>query len=769
MSPGLQQSISARGKAAVAVIGLLLLVYTARFGYLHHKISVLRDEVPLRVSWAAQIEGAATTPMAPDEMASLIEEISRVGETSLAGTTDNEAVALLRSTPSPNAESLRQAARLIRTGTGTISVRLGYLFDQTWLASLLGVCFGSLSLVALILVLSSNAELARWRARWVRLSRAASDGTWDWDLTTGKVEFSGSCPKDGHSWRVGVLDDWYAQIHPDERDAVRRQIDLHLAGERPMFEAEFRVQGSGGVWRFVLARGIADRRVANVATHMACWQTDITDRRQAAEAAERLRASEMEFRRALDAVPEAVLILCGDRILYANTVAYASFGPIEEATLIVPLLRTASREGGAARVPQTGDAVGNWEVLAPTSISFGGELAELLVARDVGQRVTMEGHLRAAERMVALGGLAAGLAHEINNPLTYVIGNLELAQEGVGDIKARIARALGGAVRVRQVVSQLRALANPTASELVPVHLGPAVESAIGLALGVGHLPATIHREFAQVGTISANPVWIGQIALNLVSNALQAMADLPRAQRSLHIRANPLPDGGTTVEFADSGPGIDPTIAERLFEPFTTSRLEQGGSGLGLYICRELATRMGGSLELVSTGPTGTTFRLVLAASKAEQAVVETPPVALPRRSGRVLVVDDERVIVELLTNYLGHHHVEACYDVHSASIALAREHWDAVVLDIILPDRSGIELYDEIAARNPHQASRVLFVTGGSLAPDVARFLMRAPNAALLKPFDFRELVNQVDRLVADISHPDGPGREAERGVPG
>lgn len=660
-------------------------------------------------------------------------------------------------------------ALLLVVYTATISGRLGYGFDQTWLAAGLGIGFGTISIAALILCLRANVEFQHWRARWLRLSRAAADGTWDWDLTTGKVEFSESCARGTASTRVGVIEDWYARIHPDERESVQRRLNLHLAGEFPIFEAEFRVSGSNGDWRYLLVRGIADRGVGTTATHMACWQTDITDRRQAAETLDRLRGSEMEFTRALDAVPVAVLILGGDRILYANQVARNAFGPIEEATLIVPVLRTAAREGGAARVPQVGEAAGNWEVSAPTPISFGGEAAEILVARDVGQRVKMEGHLRAAERMVALGGLAAGLAHEINNPLTYVIGNLELAQEGVGDVKARIARALGGAVRVRQVVSQLRALANPGTSELVPVHLGPAVESAIGLALGVGHLPATIHREFAQVGTVSANPVWIGQIALNLVSNALQAMADLPRAQRNLYIRAKNVADGGTAVEFTDSGPGIDPSVADRLFEPFTTSRLQQGGSGLGLYICRELATRMGGSLDLVSTGPGGTTFRLFFAPSQAEQAVVEPAAAVLPRRAGRVLIVDDERVIVELLTNYLGHHHVEACHDVHSASLALAREHWDAVVLDIILPDRSGIELFDEIAARSPEQASRVLFVTGGSLAPDVARFLMRANNTALLKPFDFRELVNQVDRLVADISRPQGPQPEAGRASPG
>lgn len=764
MSPGLQQRSL---RAAVGLIALLLVVYTARFTFLHHQIGILRAEVPVRIGWAAQLEEAALSGSENADIDRLIADVSRRSASSLAAQADAEALAVLRETPVPDAERLRRAAKLIRTGTSTISSHLGYLLDQTWLASGLGVAFGSISIVALVLGLRANAGLERWRARSLRLSRAASDGTWDWDLATGKVEFTESDANGLVSTRLGLIGDWYARIHPDERAGVKHRLDLHLAGEHPLFEAEFRVAGPDGTWRYVLARGIADRGTA--ATHMACWQTDMTDRRQASEALDRLRGSETEFTRALDAVPEAVLILGGDHILYANQMARDAFGPIEEAMLIVPVLRTAAQEGGAARVPQMADAAGNWEVSSPKPITFGGQAAEILVARDVGQRVKMEGHLRAAERMVALGGLAAGLAHEINNPLTYVIGNLELAQEGVGDVKARVARALGGAVRVRQVVSQLRALANPGTSELVPVHLGPAIESAISLALGVGHLPATIHREFALAGTVNANPVWIGQIALNLVSNALQAMADLPREQRHLFIRAKNVPDGGTTVEFTDSGRGIAPAIAERLFEPFTTSRLQQGGSGLGLYICRELATRMGGTLELVSTGQTGTTFRLYLAPSQAEQSVVGAAPVVVPRRAGRVLVVDDERVIVELLLNYLGHHHVEACHDVHSASLALAREDWDAVVLDIILPDRSGIELFDEIFARSPQQASRFIFVTGGSLAPDVARFLMRAPNTALLKPFDFRELVNQVDRLVADISRSEGPQREAERVQPG
>lgn len=737
-------------------MGLILVAYTARFAYLHGEIVQLRGAVSERVGWAVELERVdLASPSAFAELRAVAADMAASTPQSITAVDDAAVLqiveALAISTAERDPAEVRRAAKLIRKGTSAISVRLGELLDQNWSATLFGSGFGAVGLALLALWLVSVRALDEWRSRWARLASVAADGTWDWDVETGQVQFSGSASPKRAGFDMGSIDEWFAQIHPEDRQGVRRALDLHMSGEYDRFEAEFRVVGPEAELRHFLARGVASRENGRRPGHFTCWQTDITDRRQAAEAEQRVRQSEIELRRAIDAVPAVVVILRGDEVIYANTAAETAFGTGGESQAAYLVLRSAAVERGPARLLTRSGVQRAWEVAPPTTIMMAGEPAVVLVARDVSERIQMEGQLRGAERMIALGGLAAGLAHEINNPLTYIIGNLELAQEGVGDVPARIARALGGAVRVRQVVAQLRNLAHPAAGDLVLVDLGPAVETAVTMALGVGHSPATIQRDFSGAVATLANPIWLGQIALNLITNALQAMSSMPRAARALRLSAHSPPEGGAILEFADSGPGLAPEVAERLFEPFTTSRLQSGGTGLGLYICRELATRMGGTLELAETSSAGTTFRLCLPGVALQPALEAVDKPAIVRRRGRVLVVDDERVIVELLASYLGHHEVSCCHDAASASVELAKGGWDAVVLDIILPDRSGIELFDEIERVAPELADRVLFVTGGSLATDVARFLMRAPNPALLKPFDFRELVAQVDRLVA------------------
>ncbi len=334
----------------------------------------------------------------------------------------------------------------------------------------------------------------------------------------------------------------------------------------------------------------------------------------AREAHARLVASEAELRAALDALPGVIVVMGAGGVLFTNRVATECFGDAPEWHAAIRAAAPARRGEPKTVILSTTNGNASYDVFAPEPIRFAGEAAELVMARDATQRVRVEAQLRTAERLVALGGLAAGLAHEINNPLTYVIGNLELAQEGVGDIPERIARALGGALRVRQVVAQLGDLAKPTPTPTESEALSPAsaFESAVVLAAGAGLPPAQVHREFAAGAEAQGNAVWLGQIALNLVSNALLAMAALPPDARHLRLRSETVGER-VFFEVSDSGLGVPEGLRERIFEPFVSTRAHGEGSGLGLYICRELALRMGGELVLAATETTGTTFRLWL------------------------------------------------------------------------------------------------------------------------------------------------------------
>ncbi len=480
---------------------------------------------------------------------------------------------------------------------------------------------------------------------------------------------------------------------------------------------------------------------------------DVTARRTALEAERlahaRLVVSEAELRAALDALPSALVVVAGGRIAFSNRTATDTFGA--DPNRHAALLSSAPEARGELRTVllDTNAGLRSFEVFAPEPISFGGSQAELVLARDANDRVRVESQLRNAERLVALGGLAAGLAHEINNPLTYVIANLELAHEGVGNTADRIARALGGAVRLRQVVAQLREFASPAPVATEPLDPSDAFESAVALARGVGMPLARVSRSMAPGVLVEGVPVWLAQIALNLVNNALQAMVDQPAEDRRLDIRCE-ADDSTVTLRVCDTGCGVAEGLAATIFEPFVSTRSQSDGQGLGLYICRELATRMGGQLTLEHTSPEGSTFALTL--RRAHRGMVRAPPdrASTPvRPRGRVLVVEDDAVVAERMRSYLSHHSVRVETTAEAGRLALL-EVWDVVILDVVLGENSGITLWQELNARDAPAAARVVFVTGGSLTPPLAHFMLESSNPCLVKPFDFRDLVRLVDARV-------------------
>lgn len=764
-----------KGRVVMALLAVALAVYAAHYASLYAGIEARRDAVVVRVGWTGRLaefsavddeawhrSAEVATGMA--RLADEIEAASSIPE--LSRTTDTAAVTALREASRQAAGGNRDGARTsvataatgVRAGNAVLSEEIGALVSRTRTAAFGGIAFGAVGLVAVAMLLRSLGDAQRWRQRWQRSSRAAHEGLWDWDIEAGRVDFSEAC-LEANGLRVGDgLEAWFARVHPDDAAAVRAALDAHLAGHTPVFEAEYRGADGFGGWRWMFARGVADRDPEGRPRHVACWQTDMSARREAAAvraANETAQRAQNELRALLDALPDCVIVRAAGEVAYANAAARAAFGDSADLAQVAVRLRAAAGTNAPVSVTTRAGLDATWEVAAPVALRWDDIPAEVVVARDLSARVRMEGQLRTAERVVALGGLAAGLAHEINNPLTYVIGNLELAQQGVGDVAERVSRALGGAVRVRQVVAQLRAMANPAAGELRSTPIDPSIDGALTLAGGIGLPPAKVYRDVPAEAYVMANPVWLGQILVNLVNNALQAMAPMPPESRGLAFRAFVAGDGTVALEVEDRGPGIPAHLLARVFEPFTSSRLQTGGSGLGLYICRELAGRMGGSLSLLRSGPGGTCFRLSLRAGTPTEAQVDEGaddalPVAMPVRRGRVLVVDDEAGLGELMKSYLSHHDVRVETTGRGGARALAEGNWDAVVLDIVLPDRSGIDLWRELRASDPAAAERVCFVTGGSLAPDVASFLVECNNPSLVKPFDFRELVSRVDAIV-------------------
>lgn len=870
----------------LVALALALVAYGWWFGSLHLAIAATREELGVRMAVGRTLfsaDEALTFTDAPTEdtlrlldgaLGTLTGSATTVDDTATIGHLRAAREALLGHDADGANEALHHASLALRGGSAELSARLGDMIENTRSAALGGAVFGVLGVGALAWALWALKANEAWRRRWTLSTQATSDGLWEWDIPSGEVEFSGRW-KELFGVDGSTLEAWYARVHADDLAEVRATLERHVAGELPVFESEHRVQDRAGRWRWMLARGLAER-AGGRPSRMVCWQTDITDRRTQADAAERaalighvadatgmavyaiddadlvwqsnaaaealgrswggalgfwtqlargagggptlgecpdcgrpqrtgtrvvdlvtpagarrvcqltwtghghrlvrdrvvtvvlvadvtLRAlaeegartaharvvaSDAELRATIDAVPSVVFVVGDGRVLFANRAARQAFGEGARAFDALGSSFAAAGGGGAmvtASVRREGDADASYEVYRPVPITFQGAPAELWVAADVTRRVQAETQLRTAERMVALGGLAAGLAHEINNPLTYVIGNLELAQDGVGDVAERISRALGGAVRVRQVVAQLRTLSNQGQGELGPVAVAEALDGALNVVAGLGLGPVTVTRAIPKDLEVHGNAVWLGQIALNLFANALQAMAAQAAETRTLHLEAR-VEGGAVLIEVTDSGPGVPPALGEQIFEPFVSSRLQGDGTGLGLYICRELARRMEAELSLVATGPAGTTFRLRMKAPgpTVPARVMPVRPREVPLR---VLVVDDDPQVGRLLQESL---RPAAVTVVHTAADALASFRdvgWDAIVLDIALPDGSGIELYERLVAGRSPLAERVVFVSGGSMTPDVARFMLDASSPVVLKPFDLREFRTMLE----------------------
>jgi signal transduction histidine kinase/CheY-like chemotaxis protein len=390
--------------------------------------------------------------------------------------------------------------------------------------------------------------------------------------------------------------------------------------------------------------------------------------------------------------------------------------------------------------------------------------------RQAAEREALEAQLRLADRLASVGTLAAGVAHEINNPLAYVVGNLdwiadELAAElGEASLAGRSAdrlaatfkaveQAQGGAQRVREIVRDLKTFSRADEDTRGPIDLARVLDASINLAASEIKARARLTREIAALPAVDANAARLGQVFLNLLINAAQALPEGQPAAHEVRVVARG-EDGHAVVEVHDTGSGMTPEVMARIFDPFFTTKPVGVGTGLGLSICHGIVTRYGGRIEVTSEAGKGTTFRVLLPATEAEAAADPPPAVAAPLERAHVLVIDDEPEIGEVVEKLLSPSHtVEA---MTSAKAALERltaadaQSFDVILCDLMMPDMTGMELHEELSRRAPELTARMVFLTGGAFTPRSRQFLDGVSNRRLDKPFSLQELEGTVRELV-------------------
>jgi signal transduction histidine kinase len=267
------------------------------------------------------------------------------------------------------------------------------------------------------------------------------------------------------------------------------------------------------------------------------------------------------------------------------------------------------------------------EVSPTQNVSFGGKPARLIVGRDVTERMRLQQRLLTADRLASIGMLAAGVAHEVNNPLAYVLNNVEMAirdltplGEQTRQSREALAVALEGVDRIRTIVRDLLALSRVDEVAIGPVDVRAVIESTLALAAHNIAEVADLECDYRPVPLARGTPARLGQVLLNLLANALEAMPEATRSTNRLRVSVLPSPTGGAVVEVSDNGVGVAPEHVARIFDPFFTTKSFGSGTGLGLAISQRLVAEIGGELSFESTPNRGSTFRVTLVAAEPDE-----------------------------------------------------------------------------------------------------------------------------------------------------
>ncbi len=403
-----------------------------------------------------------------------------------------------------------------------------------------------------------------------------------------------------------------------------------------------------------------------------------------------------------------------------------------------------------------------------TLVAHDGVEVALYAARDLSERRRAE----SAQRLASVGTLAAGMAHEINNPLTFVAANLAFALDRIGPLRAdpraeEVAHALEdaeeGTRRVARVVRDLKAVSRVEVEERRPIDLAAEVETALKLAQHELRHRARVEVSLGPVPRVEAPEFQLGQVFLNLLVNAGQAVGEGGADRHAIRVTSRTAPDGWAVVEVADDGPGIDEAVRPRIFEPFFTTKPIGAGTGLGLSVCHGIVTGLGGRIEVESAPGAGALFRVLL--PPAAPAAAPPPPAPPPPRPegarARILVIDDEPLIGSTIRRLLSAHEVVALSAPREALDRLsAGEPFDLVLCDLMMPELSGMELWEALAAARPELARRVVFMTGGAFTDRAREFLAAVGQPQLGKPFQPQDLREQVRAWLAAPGALAGPG---------
>ncbi len=397
----------------------------------------------------------------------------------------------------------------------------------------------------------------------------------------------------------------------------------------------------------------------------------------------------------------------------------------------------------------------------------------LALSHDVSELRKLQKAAIQNDRVMALGTLAASVAHEINNPLTYVLAESEAAGREVdaldqllarspsaaaSEIRARLARVRdhlapirAGTTRIADITRDLKTFSRADESTLAPVNLRAVVESVLKLVAKEVEARARLVLDLRDTAPVVGNEARLTQVVLNLIVNAFQAVPAGAPAQNQVKL-ATRTDEQRVIVEVSDSGPGVPAQDRDRIFEPFFTTKAIGIGTGLGLFVCRNVVRGFSGEVEVHDAPGGGALFRVVLPAAPPAAAPPQPPSEAgTPAAAGaHIVLIEDDRMVARAFMLRLreagyrvtvfneGRSAIEALLGLRDADV-------DLIFCDLMMTGMTGMDVAKELAARAPAKASKLVLMTGGAFSPEAGEFVARHQDRIVDKPFD---VIEEVER---------------------
>ncbi|MFD2206535.1 ATP-binding protein [Kiloniella antarctica] len=502
---------------------------------------------------------------------------------------------------------------------------------------------------------------------------------------------------------------------------------------------------------------------------------DITEQRHAEDAR---READMLLHKIVEACPANFLVsrVSDGKIIYFPPASRDRFGDIETAKSF--FIKAEDREQYLDALLPTGtlddyrvqfrrrDGTIMQGLTSARVTDYKGEDVIVSSTRDITEQLQIQDELvtqreiaHQNEKISALGGLLAGVAHELNNPLSIVVGYALMLQDKTDDpeVKRRVERIGIAAERCAKIVKTFLAMARQRPMQVENCNLNEAVEVALDVAgYGIKVSGAEISLALApDLPAVSADYDQMAQVFTNLIINAEHALAD--KGDKGKLIIRSSFDDllNEVVIDVVDNGVGIPKNIQPRIFEPFFTTKDVGSGTGVGLAFCHRIVDAHNGHLSFRSSINEGTCFSVRMKASQDIKREKKDPqPIEKECRHHRVLVVDDEVDVACLISDILGDegYHVVTMNSAKSALAELKKHDYDAVLSDVKMPGMDGIEFLRNITMKFPNLAPRTAFITGDAMSPTVAEFIENSGCLYLEKPVAPKELLKMLQRLIQE-----------------